>query len=174
LQKKKKLTPNSIGSLKYVSMSKRIFSLFFLLVFSIVSSQNLLTNGNFENPNVVGFSSNGAGYVRIFPPFSGTTNSGNWAFTSNPQPMNTASFISSGDHTTGSGLMLVFDGNTTGGQQNFWEAGNGGSGVCGLTVGATYTFSYWVRSVYNSVSGNPTPAEIRVQILNSLVFLNTA
>uniref|UniRef100_UPI0037C010D9 Ig-like domain-containing protein n=1 Tax=Flavobacterium macrobrachii TaxID=591204 RepID=UPI0037C010D9 len=148
-------------------MSKRIFSLFFLLVFSIVSSQNLLTNGNFENPNVVGFSSNGAGYVRIFPPFSGTTNSGNWAFTSNPQPMNTASFISSGDHTTGSGLMLVFDGNTTGGQQNFWEAGNGGSGVCGLTVGATYTFSYWVRSVYNSVSGNPTPADIRVQILNS-------
>ncbi|MCF6130555.1 lamin tail domain-containing protein, partial [Flavobacterium sp. AS60] len=130
-------------------------------------SQNLLNNGNFETGTVVGFFSNGAGYVRIFPPFSGTTSPGNWALTDNPQPMNTASFVASGDHTTGVGIMMVIDGNTTGGQQNFWEAGNGGSGVCGLTAGVQYTFSYWIRSVYGSVSGTPTPAVIGVQILNA-------
>src|SRR5690606_39190198 len=100
-------------------------------------------------------------------PFSGTTNTGNWALTTNPQPMNTASFVTSGDHTTGTGMMMVVDGNTTGGQQNFWEAGNGGSGVCGLTAGTTYTFSYWIRSVYGPVAGSPTPADIGVQILNA-------
>ncbi|MEM0542989.1 lamin tail domain-containing protein, partial [Flavobacterium sp. j3] len=132
-----------------------------------IQSQNLLVNGNFETGTVFGFFSNGAGYVRIFPPFTGTTAPGNWAFTNNPQLMNTASFVASGDHTTGSGLMLVFDGNTTGGQQNFWEAGNGGGGVCGLTVGATYTFSYWIRSVFGPVSGAPTRADIRADILNA-------
>ena len=130
-------------------------------------SQNLLVNGNFETGTVTGFFSNGAGYVRIFPPFSGTTSTGNWALTDNPQPMNTASFVASGDHTTGVGIMMVIDGNTTGGQQNFWEAGNGGGGVCGLTTGVQYTFSFWIRSVYGSVSGAPTPAVIGVQILNA-------
>ncbi|MFN3753916.1 beta strand repeat-containing protein, partial [Flavobacterium sp.] len=130
-------------------------------------SQNLLTNGDFETGSVIGFFSNGAGYVRIFPPFSGTTNTGNWALTTDPFPMNTASFVTSGDHTSGSGFMMIVDGNTTGGQQNFWEAGNGGGGVCGLTAGTTYTFSYWIRSVYGPVAGSPTPANIGVQILNA-------
>jgi len=149
------------------SILKNIF--LFALLFNVaqIKSQNLLVNGDFETGTVVGFFSNGAGYVRIFPPFTGSTTSGNWAFTNDPQPMNTASFVSGGDHTTGSGLMLVFDGNTTGGQQNFWEAGNGGGGVCGLTIGGTYTFSYWIKSVYGNVTGNPTPADIRVDILNA-------
>ena len=104
------------------SILKNIF--LFALLFNVaqIKSQKILVNGDFETGTVVGFFSNGAGYVRIFPPFTGSTTSGNWAFTNNPQPLNTASFVSGGDHTTGSGLMLVFDGNTTGGQQNFWEA----------------------------------------------------
>ena len=130
-------------------------------------SQNLLNNGNFETGTVIGFFSNGAGYVRLTPPFSGNTNSGNWALVTNPQLINTASFVSVGDHTTGTGIMMAIDGNTTGGQQNFWEAGNGGGGVCGLTIGATYTFSYWIRSIYGPVSGTPTPAIIGVDILNA-------
>ncbi|WP_264521058.1 T9SS type B sorting domain-containing protein [Flavobacterium sp. N1994] len=146
---------------------KKIITLLLLLISFQSFSQNLLVNGNFETGSVVGFFSNGAGYVRINPPFSGTTTSGNWAFTTDPQTMNTASFISCVDHTTGTGYMLVFDGNTTGGQQNFWEAGNGGGGVCSLTIGATYTFSYWIRSVYGPVAGSPTPADIGVNILNA-------
>lgn len=130
-------------------------------------SQNLLVNGDFESGSVVGFFSNGAGYTRITPPFSGSTNAGNWALTTNPQLINTSSFVSTGDHTSGTGFMMVIDGNTTGGQQNFWEAGNAGGGVCGLSIGSTYTFSYWIRSVYGPVSGNPTPAIIGVEILNA-------
>jgi len=63
-------------------------------------SQNLLNNGNFETGTVIGFFSNGAGYVRLTPPFSGNTNSGNWALVTNPQLMNTASFVSVGGHIT--------------------------------------------------------------------------
>ena len=130
-------------------------------------SQNLLVNGDFESGSVVGFFSNGAGYTRLTPPFSGSTNAGNWALTKNPQLFNTSSFVSTGDHTSGTGFMMVVDGNTTGGQQNFWEAGNAGGGVCGLSTGSTYTFSYWIRSVYGPVSGNPTPAILGVDILNA-------
>ncbi len=142
-----------------------------ILITALISfqgfSQNLLVNGDFESGSVVGFFSNGAGYTRITPPFSGSTNAGNWALTSNPQLFNTSSFVSTGDHTSGTGFMMVVDGNTTGGQQNFWEAGNAGGGVCGLSTGSTYTFSYWIRSVYGPVSGNPTPAIIGVDILNA-------
>ncbi len=148
-------------------LHKKLVPLLLMLLSFQGFSQNLLNNGNFETGTIIGFFSNGAGYVRLLPPFSGTTTTGNWAFTNNPQLMNTASFVAGGDHTTGTGLMLVFDGNMTGGQQNFWEAGTGGSGVCGLTIGATYTFSYWIKSVYGAVAGTPTPADIRVQILNA-------
>ncbi len=142
-----------------------------ILITALISfqgfSQNLLVNGDFESGSVVGFFSNGAGYTRITPPFSGSTNAGNWALTTNPQLLNTSSFVSTGDHTSGTGFMMVVDGNTTGGQQNFWEAGNAGGGVCGLSTGSTYTFSYWIRSVYGPVSGNPTPAILGVDILNA-------
>ena len=142
-----------------------------LLVIALIScqgfSQNLLNNGDFETGGIVGFNINGAGYTQIFSPFSGTTSQGNFAITTNPQPMNIASFIASGDHTSGTGNMMIFDGNGAGGQPNFWEAGNGGGGVCGMTVGTTYTFSYWIRSVYGAVAGSPTPANIVVQILNA-------
>ena len=130
-------------------------------------SQNLLVNGDFESGGIVGFSINGAGYSQIFSPFSSTTVPGNYAITTNPQPMNTAVFIAGGDHTTGAGNMLIIDGNTTGGQQNFWEAGNGGGGVCGMTIGATYTFSYWIKSVATSVINAATQANIGIQILNA-------
>ncbi|WP_187661273.1 beta strand repeat-containing protein, partial [Flavobacterium buctense] len=153
--------------MKIITSIKNIFFVALTLLTFQGFSQNLLNNGNFETGSVVGFFSNGAGYVRIFPPFSGTTNTGNWALTTDPFPMNTASFVTSGDHTSGSGFMMIVDGNTTGGLQNFWEAGNGGSGVCGLTAGTTYTFSYWIRSVYGPVAGSPTPAIINTQILNA-------
>lgn len=132
-----------------------------------IHSQNLLNNGDFESGFGVGFFSNGAGYTRIVGPFSGTTSPGNYAITTNPQPMNTANFISSGDHTNGFGNMMIIDGNTTGGQQNFWEAGNGGGGVCSLTVGTTYTFSFWLKSVSTTVTNAATQAALGVQILNA-------
>ena len=63
--------------------------------------------------------------------------------------------------------MMVVDGTTTGGQQRFWKAGNNGGGICNLVVGQTYTFSYWIRTVSNSVAGNSELANIGVSFNNA-------
>ena len=144
-----------------------LFLVLNLLLFNLLQSQNLLVNGDFESDNISGFSVSGAGYTQIFPPFLGTTSPGNYAITTNPQLINTANFIAGGDHTSGSGNMLVFDGKTTAGQQTLWAAGNGGSGVCSLTIGGTYTFSFWIKSVSTSVTNSQTQAQLEVYILNA-------
>ena len=150
------------------STYKKILTLTVLLFSFQGFSQNLLNNGDFETGSVIGYFVNSAAYTQLTgPPFSGTTASGNFAITTNPQPVNTSSFISGGDHTTGTGFMLVYDGNSNLGQQNFWEAGTGGGGVCGLTIGVTYTFSYWVKSIATTVTGIGTQADIRVQMFNA-------
>ena len=147
---------------------KKLLLLSIGLFYSAVNAQNLLSNGDFETGgNGVGFSLNGAGYNLISAPFSGTTNAGDYAITTNPLPMNPSNFIVGGDHTTGTGNMMVIDGNNTGGQQRFWRAGNSGGGVCGLTVGQTYTFSYWIKSVSTNVTNPATQADIRVQFNNT-------
>ena len=130
-------------------------------------SQNLLSNGGFETGTVIGFFVPGGAYTQLVSPFSGNTVPGNYAFTTNPQPVNTANFIAGGDHTTGTGNMLVFDGNSAPGVQDFWRAGTGGSGVCGLTIGTTYTFSYWIKSIATTVTNIATQADIRIQVLPS-------
>lgn len=147
---------------------KNLFVLFIFLVSFAGFSQNLLSNGNFESGgNGVGFNINSCCYNQINPPFSGNTAPGNYAVTNNPQPMNTANFLSFGDHTTGTGNMLVVDGTNTGGQQRFWRAGNTGGGVCGLTVGTTYTFSFWIRSASSTVVNQATQAQINIQWNNA-------
>lgn len=141
---------------------------FFIFNLSTIKSQNLLNNGDFESGgNGVGFNINSNFYNAISIPFSGNTSPGNYAVTTNPQPMNVNFFISGGDHTTGSGNMLVVDATNTGGSQRFWRAGNNGGGICGLTVGVTYTFSYWIKSVSTEVTNNSTRADIGYQFNNA-------
>ncbi|WP_309640963.1 gliding motility-associated C-terminal domain-containing protein [Flavobacterium sp.] len=130
-------------------MSKQYSLWTCLLILSCLSinAQNLLNNGDFESgSNGVGFSINSCCYNEIMEPFSGSTFTGNYAVTANPQAMNT-NFFAGGDHTTGTGKMLIVDGTTTAGGQRFWRAGNNGGGICGLTIGTTYTFSFWIKSV---------------------------
>ena len=148
---------------------KYLFSIYFLLVaFGLAQAQNLLNNGDFESGgNGVGFNINSSFYNAISPPFSGTTSPGNYAVTTNPQPMNTNFFISGGDHTSGSGNMLVVDATNTGGSQRFWRAGNNGEGICSLTIGVTYTFSYWIKSVSIQVTNVSTRADIGFQFNNA-------
>ena len=150
-------------------MKKLLLTLLGLLFYANpATSQNLLTNGDFESGgNGVGFNVNGAGYNQINPPFSGVTNAGDYAFVTSPQPMNTNFFYNFGDHTTGSGKMMVIDGTTTGGQQRFWRAGNTGGGVCGLTPGNAYLFGYWIRTAATSVTNNATLPNIGVQFSNA-------
>ena len=151
-------------------MKKTSWAIVFILIpFAInIYSQNRLVNGDFESgSNGVGFSINSSQYTQLVPPFSGNTIPGNYAVTNNPQLLNTASFISGGDHTTGSGKMLVVDATTSGGQQRFWRAGDNGGGACGLAIGTVYTFSYWIKSVSNLVTGPSTQADIKIIFNNA-------
>ena len=60
--------------------------------------------------------------------------------------------------------MLIIDGNTTTGNPRFWRAGNTGAGITTLTIGTTYRFSYWIKSVSSLVTGPSSQADIGVQI----------
>lgn len=133
-------------------------------------AQNLIQNGNFElgGPGN-GFIVDGAGYTLVTPPFAGTTVNGNYAFSTNPALVNTG-FIAGGDHTTGAGIMMIIDGNTTGGQQRFYKAGSTGGGVCGLTIGQLHTFSYWIKSISDNSNTVATRANIGVQFNNVSSF----
>ena len=102
-----------------------------------VWGQNFIANGHFEFGGLgTGFSVNGQGYTNLIPPFLGTTQPGDFAITNNPQPLNNAFFLPFSDHTSGQGNMLIVDGGSIGGNQPFWQAGNNGGGVCGLTPGS--------------------------------------
>ncbi|OYQ43459.1 hypothetical protein CHX27_09905, partial [Flavobacterium aurantiibacter] len=139
-----------------------------LLVAKMSNAQNLLTNGDFEaGTNNTGFNVNGAGYNFLSPPYSGTTASGDYAFVANPNVLNTNFFLSGGDHTTGTGLMMVIDGNATGGAQKFWRAGTNGNGVCALNTNLVYEFSFWAKSVGNNIVDNSGRADIRIQWNNA-------
>ncbi len=140
-----------------------------LLLFAKVSNaQNLLTNGDFEaGTNNTGFNVNGSGYNFLTPPYSGNTSSGDYAFVSNPNILNNQFFLAGGDHTTGTGLMMVIDGNATGGAQKFWRAGTNGTGVCGLNTNLIYEFSYWAKSVGNNIVNDLGRADIRIQWNNA-------
>ncbi|MDI1317012.1 MAG: hypothetical protein PSU83_06890, partial [Flavobacterium sp.] len=142
-------------------MKGKILLLLSLLFINFADSQNLLTNSGFESGGSgFGFVTNGAGYSALATPYSGTTIPGNFAVVTNSNLLNTSDFIFGGDHTTGIGKMLVIDGNTNATSPRFWKAGNTGAGITTLTIGTTYRFSYWIKSISNLGS----PANIALQI----------
>jgi gliding motility-associated-like protein len=148
--------------MKYIT---HYFLFLILIPFSNIVSGQTLTNGNFEaGGNGVGFLINGIGYTQINPT-TGSSTSGNYAFTTNPQLLN-STFISGGDHTTGSGKMLVVDGNTSAGSR-LWSCTSTGGALTGFIAGTTYTFSYWIKSVSNDVINNATQANINVFFVNA-------
>ncbi|MCF6130616.1 hypothetical protein L1S35_13105, partial [Flavobacterium sp. AS60] len=154
-------------------MKKKLPLLLFVFLFTnALFSQNLIVNGGFEiGGSGVGFVTNGAGYTLLNTPYSGTTTTGNFAFTTNPNLINTANFLPSADHTSGNGKMLIIDGNTTAGNPRFWKAGNTGAGITTLTIGTTYRFSYWIKSVSSLVTGPASQADIGVQITGGTATL---
>ena len=141
------------------------YFLFLILIsFSNSALGQTLTNGDFESGgNAFGFLT--TGYTQINPP-NGSSSPGNFALTTNPQLLN-SNFISGGDHTTGFGKMLVVDGNTTAGAR-LWSCTSTGGALTGFTVGATYTFSYWIKSVSNDVTNTATQAYINVYFVNAI------
>ena len=146
--------------------------LILVLMFLFVKgySQELIIDGNMEAySGLSNFEYTGGGYTTLSDPLSGSSVAGNNAVTNNPKKFNT-NFLSVADHSLGiidGGQMLVVDGGTLGSGQYFWKAGYGGNGFCGLVIGKTYTFSYWVRSISSSVTNPATQADIRINFSNA-------
>lgn len=134
------------SSFSLFAPKKRLFA---LVVFSFclsisMTAQNLISNGGFESTG--GYSSN---YSLITAPFSGNSTPGQYAVTTNPQPVNTANFMNSTDHS-GSGNMMIIDG-----QNNdiFYKYVN-----LPIQRGLNYTFTYWVKNINNVTNvANPAP-----------------
>lgn len=93
--------------LQYLFSKTPILLLLLFIGSSNLSAQNLLTNGDFESGG------SGVGFFvhdyTLVNPLTGSSNPGNYARTTNPTLMNSG-YNASGDHTTGTGNMLVFDG----------------------------------------------------------------
>ena len=120
----------------------------FAFFFLSLNSQNLLANGNLETSG--GYLSN---YSLVTP--SGNSNSGDYAITTNSQPMNTANFVSSTDHS-GTGKMMVVDGRNS---DIFWKQNPN----IALQGGSTYLFTYYIKNINISTANQPrilfTPAD---------------
>jgi hypothetical protein len=124
-------------------MIKKVLLATAIACFSFVlHAQNLLTNGNFESGNLVGFQSD-YNFINVG---AGQANSVQRQYTivSNSQFLNTTNYIVSNDHTSGTGLMMVCDGANT--QEIFWKT----NGDVVLQGGTNYTFKFWVRAVNNT------------------------
>jgi hypothetical protein len=116
---------------------KRIL-LSLLLAFPIiqVSAQcNVVKNGDFESGNT-GFSS---GYINNQV---SVVNEGTYAVTTNPHSVH-GGFVSTGDHTSGTGNMMVVNGSVTTGKI-VWEQ------TVAVIPGANYDLSAWVQDVDGS------------------------
>jgi len=137
---------------------------FLLLVGSFNLDAQILTNGDFES----GGSGNGF-FVHdytLINPLNGTSNPGQYGRTTNPTIMN-STYNAGGDHTTGTGNMLIIDGSTLA-NRFFWTTGSTGGAINGFTAGTTYTFSFWIKSVSNAVTADQsTRASIGAFFVNA-------
>jgi len=100
-------------------------------------------NGDFSSGNS-GFTS---GYT-----FGSTTGGGHYTVGNNPKSWN--SFLSAyGDHTTGTGLMMIVDGSGTANTPVWTES-------LAVTPNTAYTFSFWAASCGNDNANgiDPSPA----------------
>jgi gliding motility-associated-like protein len=138
--------------------------LLLLIIGSANASAQILTNGNFESGG------SGVGFMvhdyTLINPLNGTSSPGFYARTTDPALMN-STYNALGDHTTGTGNMMVFDGSTLA-NRFFWTTGNTGGAIGGFTAGTTYTFSFWIRSVSDAVTADEaTRASIGIFFVNA-------
>lgn len=141
----------------------KILLIAILLIMTGGMQSQIMTNGDFESGGSgIGFLVHD--YTVINPP-NGTGTPGFYTRTTDPFLMN-STYISGGDHTTGTGNMLVFDGSLLS-NRFFWTTGNTGGAIGGFTAGTTYTFSFWIKSVSNEVADDETRASIGIFFVNA-------
>lgn len=121
-----------------------------LLGGSLLNAQNLITNGDFEQGNGIGFTSN---YNYITAPNSAQKNYG---IVNSPISINGGFSNACVDHTSGTGKMMVVDGSFSN-QDKIWEQSPGGG--ISIVQGKKYIFSYWIQTV--STGGNLADIEVR-------------
>ncbi|MES2431462.1 MAG: sugar-binding protein [Bacteroidota bacterium] len=110
---------------------------------------NLLSNPAFENGNV-GFTTD---YTYTT---SSTFQSQSYSINANPENQNSF-FTNCGDHTTGSGKMMVVDGATTA-TAKLW------SQTVPVVPNSNYIFTYWIQTVSDDADGDGHPAGINTMI----------
>ncbi|MES2763126.1 MAG: gliding motility-associated C-terminal domain-containing protein [Bacteroidota bacterium] len=120
-------------------------------------SNDLVVNGAFTAGNT-GFSSN---YVVPVTPgaFGLLTNPGTYLVTNNPNAAHT-NFDTFGDHTTGTGNMMVCNGSAVPNDIVWTE-------TIAVTPNTNYNFSAWVASVYDTNVGNE--AQLQFSINSTLL-----
>jgi hypothetical protein len=108
----------------------------------LLTGQNLVINGDFEQGYSNWTFTGGAGGYNIFTP-PGWSNPGNIYVGTNPVTFNPGppSFMNYGDHTSGSGNMLMVDGVCTAGIKLFQQAG------IPIKPSTNYYFSVWISSL---------------------------
>ncbi|MCF7676418.1 MAG: VPDSG-CTERM sorting domain-containing protein [Akkermansiaceae bacterium] len=135
------------------SIAKTLLSGVFLTACAGTASAISIVNGDFEAGNT-GFSS---GYTYVSPGSNALQPPSVYTVDTNPNTSH-PSFYSMGDHTNGTGKMMIVNGDDVGGK-TVWS----GTADTNLTVGDIYAFSFWVASVYPD-----SPA-----LLEALVTLTT-
>jgi gliding motility-associated-like protein len=148
---------------------KKLLVLVITLLSASLFSQNLLTNGDFESGG------SGTGFTvpgyNLYSGFGGIT-PGNYTISNNPTPLNSFFITNIQDHSPGAGNnMMVVDGHTNT-NASFWSAGNNAAGLCGLTIGSTYTFSYWIRTISSTTVDATTQPNISVNFSNATGIIN--
>ncbi len=145
---------------------KRINNLFVVLCFFssvALAGQNLLNNGDFEN--------GGAGTGFTVPDYSlytgGDTRPGQYAITNNPSGLNQFFTPNLMDHTPGTGNTVMLVDGSQNPNASFWSAGDNNMGLCGLIIGRTYNFSYWIRTVSITTTDASTQPNITTNFTNA-------
>ena len=145
------------------------------LTVSQASAMNMILNGNFSSGNT-GFTSS-YNYIAPGTPNPGDSpdpggsdytlwDEGTYSVGTNPNSFH-ASWASFGDHTTGTGNMLIVNGAAS--QVTVWQ----GTLSSTLVVGQTYQFSAWVANLYPPPVGlgtTPTaPAQLQFSIGGGMI-----
>ena len=142
-----------------------------VLTVSQAWAQNLVINGDFGVGNI-GFTSGYiyAGVAGTPAPISGNANTlwdeGTYSVGTDPFSFH-SSWTSFGDHTTGTGNMLIVNGDAN--PVNVWQ----GTLSSPLVAGQTYEFSAWVANLYPPPVGLGTtpinPAQLQFSVGGSTI-----
>ncbi len=127
---------------------------FFLLPALCRSQTEMICNGDFSDGDTCFFTEYQPATVYL-------SREGYFAITDNPHLLYTF-FPACGDHTTGKGMMAVFNGDSL--YSKVWE-----QKVTGLIPNSEYIFSFWITSLFKD-----NPAQILVFINGTLINKESA